>query len=106
MNLRLITERLSTLKITYDPEEKGKEIGLFSDGVGGGYLPELNHIYIEGAKDFSETDLRVFIHETTGHVFQIDSSGDTKEYITVIFQREVLRRLIESRRNRSKRRVF
>ena len=96
MNIRLITERLSNLRITYDPEEKAKEIGIFSDDVQGGYLPELNHMYIEGAKDFSETDLRVFIHEI-GHVFQIDSSGDTQEYIAVIFQREVLRRLIESR---------
>ena len=105
MNIRLITERLNSLKITYDYEEKGKKIGIFSDGVKGAYLPELNHMYFEGVKDFSEVDLRAFIHEF-GHVFQISSSGDTAEYTDVIFQREVLRRLIESRRSRSKRGVF
>ena len=105
MNIRLVTERLNSLKITYDYEEKEKKIGILSDSVGGAYLPELNHMYIEGVRDFSETDLRVFIHEL-GHVLQISSSGDTSEYINVIFQREVLRRLIESRRNRSKRSLF
>ena len=94
MNIRLITERLNSLKITYDYEEKGKKIGIFSDSVGGAYLPELNHMYFEGVKDFSEVDWRVAIHEF-GHVFQISSSGDTAEYTDVIFQREVLRRLIE-----------
>lgn len=94
MNIRLITERLKSLKITYDYEEKGKKTGIFSDGVKGAYLPELNHMYFEGVKDFSEVDLRAFIHEY-GHVLQIPSSGDTAEYTDVIFQREVLRRLID-----------
>lgn len=100
MNIKLITERLHTLKITYDPEKKAIEKGILPENIAGAYVPELNHIYIEGVKNFSETDLRIFIHEF-GHVLQISSKGNAAEPINVIFQREVLSKLIEMRRNRS-----
>lgn len=93
MNLDMVINNLKTLKITYSKEEGAFNWFLY-ESAGGGYLRELNHIYIKDANNFEEADLRIFIHELL-HPIQIPSNGYWKELAVTLEQREILQRLID-----------
>ncbi len=95
MNLELIKERLSTLKIYYKKEKTEFEKKICPDGTLGMYEPDVNHIYFFETDCFNNTDKRVAFHEL-GHALEIPSPGKSHEYTNVIWQRECLKYLYDS----------
>lgn len=89
MDLDIILERLSKLKITY---VDGKNI---NEQIAGTYNIVENEIIIYDAKDFESSELDVTLHEIL-HVFQTYNTGRlTKELSNELTTREVLRRMNE-----------
>lgn len=89
MDLDMIKERLSTLKINYSEEACETD-----STIGGTYAYNENIITIYYSKDFDSSNMNTFVHEFL-HVLQKDFYSYTSELSNELFSRETVRRLYE-----------
>lgn len=87
MDVEMVKERLSTLKINYDSSPKGN--------YGGVYNSRDNEITLYNCTNFGDCHISCFIHEFL-HVLQQPSNDFLKELSNEFFSRETVRKLYDT----------